>query len=115
MEKSHVLRIHVPLSFDLRRACSNSDSLRYSRMLPDARRAVDGARDRTRTGKELPPRDFRTRYSFRCPANDGLLIRWSLVWSLDFLFVVSRDGREPIAKVRQGPSSLYTFLGVAQA
>ena len=25
-----------------------------------------GARDRTRTGTESPPRDFRTRYSFRC-------------------------------------------------
>ena len=25
-----------------------------------------GARGRTRTGMELPPRDFHTRYSFRC-------------------------------------------------
>jgi len=36
----------------------------------------------------------------------------SVVWSLDFLFVVSR---ESVAGVRQGPSSLYTFPGIAQA
>ena len=48
--------------------------------------------------------------AFAARPTDGLLIRWSLVWSLDFLFVVSRErAREPIAKVRQGPSSLYTF------
>jgi hypothetical protein len=42
---------------------------------------VGSARSRTRTGTESPPRDFRTRYSFRC---------WDLrpIWSLDFLFAV---------------------------
>jgi hypothetical protein len=39
--------------------------------------------------------------------SDGRWGRRPLVWSLDFLFVVSRDGA--LARVRQGPSSLYTF------
>ena len=43
-------------------------------------------------------------------AADRRTVEPLVVWSLDFLFVVSRDqAREPIAKVRQGPSSLYTF------
>ena len=47
-----------------------------------SRRRGDGARGRTRTGMELPPRDFLTRYSFRCCAGERRIC------GLDFLFAV---------------------------
>lgn len=40
------------------------------------------ARGRIRTGMEFPPRDFRTRYSFRCCAPDAR------IWGLDFIFAM---------------------------
>ena len=49
----------------------------------------------------VAPEGFSYSLQFSLPS-DG-----ALVWSLDFLFVVSRA----VAEVRQGPSSLYTFLG----
>jgi hypothetical protein len=42
------------------------------------------ARGRTRTGMGLPPRDFLTRYSFRCCARRG----HARIWGLDFTFAL---------------------------
>src|SRR5688572_2372508 len=61
------------------------------------------ARGRTRTGTGFPPRDFRTRYNFRCCA-------LGRIWSLDFLFTVPRVSG---TRFRRGPSSLYTFHVIA--
>ena len=43
---------------------------------------ISGARGRTRTGMELPPRDFLTRYNFRCCTASRRIC------GLDFLFAV---------------------------
>ena len=51
----------------------------------------------------LPPRDFLTRYGFRRYAVLGR------IWSLDFTFAMPRV--TSTARFRQGPSSLYTFIG----
>jgi hypothetical protein len=64
----------------------------------DGAGSADGARGRNRTGMGLPPRDFRTRYSFRCCAS---------VAHLESGLSLCRIAR--CARVRQGPSSLYTF------
>jgi hypothetical protein len=47
-------------------------------------------------------------------AADQLTLNQLLLWSLDFLFVVFRAGVS-LTKVRQGPSSLYTFPGASSA
>jgi hypothetical protein len=44
---------------------SNRSTVHYWRSV-DVTGSSTGARDRTRTGTEFPPRDFRTNYSFRC-------------------------------------------------
>ena len=48
----------------------------------------NGARGRTRTGTELPPRDFLTSYNFRCCTGH---IAEPGICGLDFLFTVSAD------------------------
>ena len=58
------------------------------RTISDDGKSWSGARGRTRTGMESPPRDFRTRYSFRCWVVRGA----RPIWSLDFLFAVRLAG-----------------------
>lgn len=66
-----------------------------------------GARDRTRTGTELPPRDFLTHY--------GLRRCWSGVRAGPAFGVWTFSSPCRARRGRWGPSSLYTFLRLACA
>jgi hypothetical protein len=60
-----------------------------------------GAWGRTRTGTGFPPRDFRTTTTFAAACQ-------ACICGLDFTFALPQ-ARSARARVRQGPSSLYTF------
>ena len=71
----------------------------------DGRGGLSGARGRTRTGMGLPPRDFRTRYSFHCCTPEGVHLGSGL-----YLHRTAGEAHLWACwRVRQGPSSLYTF------
>src|SRR6185312_2647262 len=65
------------------------------------------ARGRTRTGMGLPPRDFLTHYSFRCCARPQA--RTHLGSGLYLCLAAEYRPKRGARRVRQGPSSLYTF------
>jgi len=59
------------------------------RTISDDGKSWSGARGRTRTGMEFPPRDFRTRYSFRCWARFGSRRSFG-VWTFSLPCVAGR-------------------------
>jgi hypothetical protein len=61
----------------------------------------------------VAPEGFSYHYSFRCCARVRLR-RSSRICGLDFTFTVPR-GPSQGARVRRGPSSLYTFRGCSPA
>ena len=65
-----------------------------------------GAWGRNRTGTGFPPRDFRTTAAFAAACQGPCIC------GLDFTFAIPCRSRP--ARIRQGPSSLYTFLGGAR-
>src|SRR5215468_4364980 len=66
-----------------------------------------GAWGRNRTGTGFPPRDFRTTAAFAAARQRHAFVVWTLP-------LPSRK-RSSRTRIRQGPSSLYTFLGGAHA
>ena len=66
---------------------------------------AEAAWGRNRTGTGFPPRDFRTTAAFAAAWQRHAFVVWTLP--------LPSRARSSRARIRQGPSSLYTFLGGA--